>query len=252
MLPIAVQLYSLRNLDMPFDEVLAEVAAIGYTGVETVGNHNLSAEEMKALLQKHQLQAVSSHVAISAMDEDLDGVIAFHQAIGNNVLVVPFLAPDDRATDSAGWQALGQRLDTLGQRCRAAGMQLLYHNHAFEMEIIEGKPAIDWIMAGASATNVGFEVDLAWVVRGGQDGVRMLQSHAGRCPRVHCKDLAPAGENEDQMGFADVGHGTLDWSALLPAAQAAGAEWYIVEHDLPKEPLTSIRRSFEFLQAQLS
>ena len=72
MLPIAVQLYSLRNLDMPFDEVLGKVAEIGYTGVETVGNHNLSADEMNALLTKHGLKAVSAHVAISAMDQDLD------------------------------------------------------------------------------------------------------------------------------------------------------------------------------------
>lgn len=251
MLPIAVQLYSLRNLDMPFDEVLGEVAAIGYTGVETVGNHNLRAEEMRALLNKHNLKVVSAHVAISAMDADLDGIIAFNQAIGNSTLVVPFLAPDDRGKDGASWTALGQRLDALGQRCRAAGMQLLYHNHAFEMETVDGKLAIDWLMEGASAQNVGFEIDLAWVVRGGQDGVAMLNAYAGRCPRVHCKDLAPEGENEDQMGFADVGHGTLNWSNLLPAAKAAGAEWYIVEHDLPKEPLHSIRRSFEFLKSQL-
>lgn len=251
MLPIAVQLYSLRNLDMPFDEVLGEVAAIGYTGVETVGTHNLSAEDMKALLRKHGLKAVSAHVQMSALGSDLDSVIAFHKAIGNHTLIVPFLAPDDRGKDGAGWTALGQRLDALGQRCRAEGMQLLYHNHAFEMEMVEGKLAIDWMMDATSAANVGFEVDLAWVVRGGQDGVKILQEYAGRCPRVHCKDLAPEGENEDQMGFADVGHGTMDWSALLPAAKAAGAEWYVVEHDLPKEPLTSIRRSFEFLQSQL-
>lgn len=251
MLPIAVQLYSLRNLQMPFDELLGKVAEIGYTGVETVGTHNLSAEEMKALLDKHGLQAASAHVAIAAMEADLDGVIAFNKAIGNHTLVVPFLAPDDRGKDAASWTALGQRLDGLGQRCKAAGMRLLYHNHAFEMETIEGKLAIDWLMASASAENVGFEVDLAWVVRGEQDGVQMLQKYAGRCPRVHCKDLAPAGQNEDQMGFADVGHGTMDWSALLPAAKAAGAEWYIVEHDLPKEPLTSIRRSYEFLASQL-
>lgn len=252
MLPIAVQLYSLRNLTMPFDELLGKVAEIGYTGVETVGDHGLSADEMNALLKKHNLQAVSAHVAISAMDADLDSVIAFHKAIGNDTLVVPFLAPDDRAKDAAGWRALGQRLNAIGERCHAAGMHLLYHNHAFEMETVEGKLAIDWLMEGASAAHVGFEVDLAWVVRGGQDGVQMLNKYAGRCSRVHCKDLAPEGENEDQMGFADVGHGTLDWSTLLPAAKAAGAEWYIVEHDLPKEPLVSIGRSFAFLQKELS
>ena len=251
MLPIAVQLYSLRNVDMPFDDLLGEVAAIGYTGLETVGNHKLSADEMQALLDKHNLKIISTHVAFSAMEDDLDSIIAFNQAVGNTTLVVPFLAPDDRAKDAAGWTAVGQRLDALGQRCKAAGMRLQYHNHAFEMEVIDGKRAIDWLMAGASPENVGFEIDLAWVVRGGQDAVAILQQYAGRCPRVHCKDLAPEGENEDQMGFADVGHGVIDWPAVLPAAKAAGAEWYIVEHDLPKEPFNSIRRSFEFLKSQL-
>lgn len=251
MLPIALQLYTLRNLQMPFDEVLGQVAAIGYTGVETVGNHKLSADEMKALLEKHQLNVCSTHAAIAMMESDLASVIAFNQAIGNNVLVVPFLAPDDRGKDGAAWTQLGKRLAAIGQRCQDAGMRLMYHNHAFEMESVEGKLAIDWLMEGAGADKLGFEMDLAWVQRSGQNGVQLLQKYAGRCQRVHCKDLAPAGQNEDQMGFADVGHGVLDWTALLPAAKAAGAEWYIVEHDLPKEPLVSIRRSFEFLKGKL-
>jgi len=92
---------------------------------------------------------------------------------------------------------------------------------------------------------------LAWVQRGGQDGVQLLQKYAGRCPRIHCKDVAAEGQNEDQMGFADVGYGMLDWATLLPAARAAGGEWYIVEHDLPAEPLASVRRSFDFLAAAL-
>jgi sugar phosphate isomerase/epimerase len=125
-------------------------------------------------------------------------------------------------------------------------MTLLYHNHAFEMASIEGRPAIDWLLD--AAPQLGFEIDLAWVQRGGQNGVELLQRYAGRCARVHAKDLAPEGENLDQMGFADVGHGVLDWNALLPAAKAAGAEWLIVEHDLPLDALASVRRSYEFLQ----
>lgn len=251
MLPIAVQLYSLRNLQIPFDELLGQVAAIGYTGLETVGTHKLSADEMQTLLDKHKLQVVSTHVAMNTMENDLDSVIAFNRAIGNTVLVVPFLAPDDRGKDGAAWSALGQRLAAIGQRCNDAGMKLLYHNHDFEMKMVDGKPAIDWLMASGGADTLGFEMDLAWVQRGGQNGVELLQKYAGRCLRVHCKDLAPEGENQDQMGFADVGHGILDWSALLPAAKAAGAEWYIVEHDLPKEPMNSMRRSFEFLKTKL-
>ncbi len=80
----------------------------------------------------------------------------------------------------------------------------------------------------------------------------MLRKYAGRIPRVHVKDLAPAGSGQDEGGFADVGYGTVDWSAALPAIQAAGSEWYVVEHDQPRQPLTTIRRSFEFLKGRLS
>lgn len=251
-LPIAVQLYTLRNLTLPFAELLAEVAAIGYKGVETTSNHGCTVDEMRALLDKNQLQVASAHVGLPLLEADLDSVIAFNKGVGNTTLVVPWIPEAARSTDSSGWQALGHKLNGFGQRCADAGMRLLYHNHAFEMVEIEGKLGIDWLLSGAEPQNLGFEIDLAWVERGGQSGVQLLNRYVGRCPRIHCKDLAPKGENEDQMGFADVGHGTLDWSALLPAAKAAGAEWYIVEHDLPKEPLVSVKRSFEFLKKQLS
>ncbi len=251
-LPVAVQLYSLRHLTDPFDKVLGQVAAIGYPGVETIGDHGLTADQMKALLHKHQLKAISTHVGLKALDTDLDKIIAFNKAIGNNMLTVPAIPQEERPTDAAGWRQLGQRLDALGQRCAEAGMYLLYHNHAWEMAQLDGKLALDWLLENAAPDHLQWEPELAWVVRGGGDPVALLQRFAGRCPRVHVKDLAPEGQNQDEMGFADVGHGTLDWANLLPASQAAGAGWYIVEHDLPKDPMRSIRRSFEFLQKNLA
>jgi sugar phosphate isomerase/epimerase len=250
-LPIAVQLYTLRNLAMPIDQLLGEVAAIGYTGVETTGTHGLTADEMRRVLDQHGLQIVSQHAGLPTLENDLAGVIAFNQAIGNTTLVVPWIPEAARSPNAAGWTELGRKLNELGQRCRDAGVRLLYHNHAFEMVSVDGQLAIDWLLAGAEPENLGFEIDLAWVQRGGQDGVALLNKYAGRCPRIHCKDVAPEGQAQDEMGFADVGHGVLDWATLLPAAKAAGGEWYIVEHDLPKDPLTSIRRSFAFLSGAL-
>ncbi|GIV76249.1 sugar phosphate isomerase/epimerase [Litorilinea aerophila] len=249
--PLAVQLYSLRHLEQSLDEKLAAVASIGYAGVETIGDHGLPASEMKALLEKHGLRAVSTHVGLQAVETELAKIIDFNQAIGNRHIVIPAIPQEQRPTDAAGWQALGQKLDRLGQQCAQAGMQLLYHNHAWEMALLDGKLAIDWLLEAADPAHLAWEPDLAWVARGGADGVELLQRYAGRCPRIHVKDLAPAGQGEDEMGFADVGHGTLNWDQLLPAAKAAGGEWYIVEHDLPKDPLRTIRRSFEFLQSRV-
>lgn len=246
-LPLAVQLYSLRNMSESLDERLAKVAELGYRGVETIGTHDLSADELGDLLQKHGLKAVSSHTNLAALSADLDDVIRFNQAIGNNTLTIPALPEAERPDNGAGWQALGKRLGELGAQVAAANMRLLYHNHAFEMERYDGRHAIEWMLDAAEG-DLQWEPDLAWIVRGEADPVALLREFAGRCPMIHVKDLAPEGEGEDEKGFADVGHGTLDWSVLLPAAKAAGAEWYIVEHDLPRDPIRTIQRSIITLQ----
>ena len=206
---------------------------------------------MKALLEENHLTACSTHVQLSPLEDELDQVIAFNQAIGNDCLILPVPPEENRSGDAAGWLQFGRRLDAIGQRCADAGMRFLYHNHAWETVELEGKLALDWLFEGASPENLQWEPDIAWIVRGGVDPVQLLMRYSGRCPRIHVKDIAPEGENEDQMGFADVGHGVLDWSVLLPAAEAAGGEWFIVEHDLPKDPVNTVLRSFEFLDDTL-
>lgn len=250
-LPIAVQMYSLRSLDESLDEVLAQVAAIGYPGIETVGNQGVDAGEMQALLDKHGLQVVSSHVNLTALQEELGDVIAFNKAIGNDVLVVPALPQEMRAESAENWIGVGKLLDGIGAKCVDAGMRLQYHNHWWEMAVYDGKLAIDWLLENASPENLGFEPDLAWIVRGGADPLDLLARYSGRYPRVHAKDLAKPGEADNDMGLADVGDGTLDWDALLPAAKAGGAEWFVVEHDMPPAPMADVGRSFEFLKGKL-
>ncbi len=250
-LPLAVQLYSLRSLTIPLAERLSQLAAIGYTGVEMFGPLDPPAEQMADLLQANGLKMVSAHVGIDLLERDLDSVIAYHKAVGNDVIVVPWVAPDRRGDNAESWAALGRSLDAIGASCRAAGMRLLYHNHDFEMARFDGKTALEWLLDAGTPANVGPEFDLAWMVKGGGDPLMFLSKYAGRCVRIHAKDLVRPGESAGRLGLADVGHGVLDWDAILPAVKAAGAEWLIVEHDEPAEPLASMRRSYEFLSKKL-
>jgi sugar phosphate isomerase/epimerase len=185
------------------------------------------------------------------LSEDVDKIIRFHQAIGNSAVIVPAPPQDVRdANTLESWRRLAASLAEFGEQLLDAGLQLGYHNHRWEMAVLNGKRVIDVMMEEANPGYLFFEPDLAWIAAGGADPKAILEQYAGRCPRVHAKDLAPAGQNEDEMGLADVGYGTLDWHVLLPAARAAGAEWYIVEHDKPKDPVASVRRSLEFLRSQ--
>jgi sugar phosphate isomerase/epimerase len=247
-LPVAVQLYTLRSLTAPIDQVLAAVAAAGYAGVELAGTYGLAAAHLRDLLDRQGLAAASAHVSLADLEADLPSIIRYHKILGNDTLVVPWLPVALRSPTAAGWQTMGRRLNQLGRRCQMAGMRLLYHNHDFEMELLDGQPAIAWLLEAAEPENLGFEPDLAWIVAGGQDAPGLLARFAGRCLRIHAKDL---GDDPEEHGLADVGAGRLAWDELLPAVVAAGAEWLVVEHDHPRDPIASMRRSREFLDSKM-
>jgi sugar phosphate isomerase/epimerase len=255
--PIAVQVYTLRSLSQTPAELLAAIADAGYSGVELAGTFapGMDPAELRGLLDEAGLQVVSAHISLAALEADLPGVISAQKTLGNDTIIVPWVAPDQRGQTADTWKALGARLAAIARRCAHAGMKFMYHNHDFEMVVIDGRPAIDWLLQGAADAGVpiGFEMDVAWAQHGGQDVPTLLDRYAGRVARLHAKDLAvdPAA-NPDEKGLADVGSGKLDWDAILPAAKAAGVEWYVVEHDFPSDPLASIRRSYAFLAGKLN
>jgi len=164
---------------------------------------------------------------------------------------VPYLDKKDRPTDAAGWTALGQELGRIAAQANAQGMRLAYHNHDFELADFNGKTGLELLFA-AAGPDLKTELDLAWVARAGHDPVVMLGKFRGHVFAVHAKDNAPTGQAEDEGGFAAVGQGVLDWNAILPAAAAAGVQWYIVEHDQPRDPAKVIKTGADYLRQHLT
>ncbi|MET4616954.1 sugar phosphate isomerase/epimerase [Stenotrophomonas sp. 2619] len=248
--PIAVQMYSLRNAGS-LDQQLKIVHDAGVGAVETVGTQGVSAPELKQLLDRYAIKAISSHVPLAELRKDLPGVVAFNRSIGNTTLVVPYLDAKDRPTDAAGWTALGQELGRIAKQVRAEGMHLAYHNHDFELVDFNGRTGLDLLFA-AAGPELQTELDLAWVARAGYDPAVMLGKFRGRLFAVHAKDNAPKGQAEDEGGFAAIGQGVLDWNAILPAAAGAGVQWYIIEHDQPRDPAKVIKTGADYLRDHLT
>ena len=252
-LPIALQLYTLREMEATPEEVLATVAKAGYSYVETIHQTELSGQSWKERLDNHGLSAVCSHVPTEAFVEDLDGTIQQYKDLGTEFAAIPIPNRKLWAGEPTGadWQTFGRQLEEIGAACHSAGLSLLYHSHWQEMEEYDGKLAIDLLLAETDPNHVGYEPDFAWITKGGQNPVDILQRYAGRCPCVHMKDLAAPGQNEDHMGLEDVGYGILNWEEIIPQAKTSGAQWYIVEHDMPNGHVNSITRSYNFIAAQM-
>lgn len=84
-------------------------------------------------------------------------------------------------------------------KAERAGLALAWHNHDFEYApTTNGSRPIDLILE--HAPSIGWEADIAWMVRGGADPCAELQRYTGRVPACHVKDLAAPGTARDEGG----------------------------------------------------
>jgi sugar phosphate isomerase/epimerase len=245
---LSFQLYSLRNFHA-LPEQLELLAGIGFTHVETTRRNYLDPQATRSLLERHRMGAPTGHFMLDDLQTRLDWVIEVARIIGIRQIIVPGPFDGDTSFDIAMWQAQGRELGQLAVRLSDAGLQLAFHNHDGEFRTLpDGHVGLEHLFMGAGSAPLHWQADLGWMARAGVDPQTWLSRYAGRVVSCHVKDIAPAGTALDEDGWADIGHGVLDWRALWSASRSAGAQWMIVEHDEPKRFEEFPRRSFEYLR----
>jgi len=222
------------------------LSAAGYTHVEGYGGLFDDVVALKENLSAAGLQMSSAHMGLDLVEDTPEKAVAIARTLGIQKAYVPFLMPDQRPTDSDGWRAFGQRLKAAGQPLVDAGIKFGWHNHDFEFAALDGGTMPQDLIAEAG---IDLELDLGWVARAGLDPLAMIRKYEGQITAVHVKDIAPVGECADEDGWADVGHGTLDWPAIHAALQAANVTHYVIEHDNPKDHIRFAQRSLAAVKA---
>lgn len=233
-IPVSLQLYSVReNTAKDFAGTVAEVAKIGYTGVELAGYGNLDAKGAKAALDANRLKVSGMHAGIGALRADPDQVVQDALLFGTRHVIVPWLPPA-LFTSVAAVEAIGAELNTLGARLRAFGLQISYHNHASEFKLLDGRPVFDWLLGATEPRNLCAEPDVYWINVGGYSPGKFLREHAARIKLIHLKD-----EKE-------FGGGPVDFTEVFAAAESTSVvEWYVVEQEQYNyAPLESVRLDF--------
>lgn len=233
MTTFSMQLYSARNAP-PLADRLRELAGLGYTDVECFRGLYDDVPALKAGLDANGLTARSGHFSLDLLEQEFGRSLEIARTLGNEILVLPYVVPDQRPADAAGWRDFAARIGAIARRVKGEGLRASWHNHDFELREVEGggRP-LEYILDADPA--IEWEADLAWVVRGGQDPAAWLERYSGRVSALHVKDIAEAGTKADEDGWADVGEGTLDWAALWAKGRAAGADLMIAEHDNPSD-----------------
>ena len=240
---VGVQLYTVRNdLARDFEGTLSRVAEIGYREVEFAGYHNRSPSDVRAILTRLGLTAPSAHIPLDQFRRNIDGAIADAKTVGHEYLVVPWLDPSQRRSID-DYRSLAEELNRFGEKVRAAGLRLGYHNHDFELGAMGGSVPLDMLFDRTDPNLVVFELDLYWVTRGGADPLTYISRYPGRVHLVHVKDSAGAPEHRQ----VDVGKGTIDFGKILSRREQAGIRHAFVEMDEPTNALETLRVSYQYL-----
>ncbi|WP_421802978.1 sugar phosphate isomerase/epimerase family protein [Flagellimonas sp.] len=251
-------LYTVRdNMGEDAKATLQKVADAGYAYIEAAGYnegkfYGMEPQEFKAYLESIGLTPVSTHMGMVTL-ENADQLIADTKAAGFEYFTIP-VPPMGMFTFNRENRTMGMKgsmenfadiLTTLGKKCEASGLKLLYHNHDFEYKNNEdGIKPIEYLLDNTDPKYVNFQMDLYWVTRAEADPVAYFEEYPGRFKLWHVKDMDEEGK------FAPVGEGTIDFARILKEKKTSGMEKYFVEQDMTwdKKPLEVIKISHEGLK----
>ena len=262
--PIGVQLYTVRDQaekDLP--GVLKVIHEIGYQEVEPYWNiYNHPAKELKQMLTDHGLTAPSGHFDYEGLDTKFD----YASELGLTYMTCPML-PKSMWNSLDDFKKAADQFNKWGAEAKKRKMKFAFHNHNYEFkELGDQNSHFAGLPAGAPLNGysvlwhftdpklVSFEMDCYWVAQAGIDPVKFLDMHGERIKMLHLKDRKPGfppsqSLDDAAMHFTEVGNGSLNWKAILAAAQKNKIEHMFVEQDFcDKPPLESLKISYENLQ----
>ena len=232
-----LQLYSVRDLaEKDLALTLQKVAEIGYKSVEFAGFFGHSAEEVTAMLEQCGLTVSGTHSGLGDLENDFEGTVRYHKAIGNTSYILP-------AAPTAAREELDDTIAKINKyqpMLAAEGIQLGYHNH--DWEFLPNKDGLIAHKELEERTDIQFEIDTYWVYAAGQDPIEVLERLKDRITVIHLKDGL-----QDGSGFA-LGEGTAPVVAVLEKAKELGMEIVVESETLQPDGISEVTRCMEYLK----
>jgi sugar phosphate isomerase/epimerase len=249
--PISFQSWGMKDqLSEDFDGTLEEVRAIGYAGMEMCSPisygqfeflRSLSGSELRQRIESAGLFCRTCHFSSGELLGDaVPGTIEYGKELGlvNLTMSSAGIGRDATLDD---WKAFAEGANASGEQVRAAGLQLVYHNHAIGPEY-DGVPLYDHLMQLFEPELVMMQFQLA-SISGGYDIVEYLDKYAGRYVSLHMHDWDP-----EARTIVPIGDGIIDWPRLLTTARKSDiADFGLIVEIETEEPLEGLVRSYAYL-----
>jgi inosose dehydratase len=246
-------------------EAMAQIAALGYPGIQLRANvveEYPEANALAAALAEHTLTLVALSSGNCTLDPAKEKeTLATHRAhakylhaAGGQYLQVIGAGnfKSGQSWTAADYQRQGMLLTEIGKRAAEFGIPVGFHNHMGT--IAESPQGLDAILAAADANYVKLELDVAHYVQGGGDPAAAVRKYGQRLLFLHLKDVKAETRAKGGYEFVELGQGRVDFKALLAALDAVQFRgWGVVELDGERPgdtrtPEESARMSKQYLE----
>ena len=223
------------------DDLLAAISRAGYQGIEItdtmIGAYRDRAEPFARALRDSGLTLVayacgsaSGFTEASALPGDLaaaDLAIAFAAAFpGAHVSFGSATIVSDGPRDGK-FAAAARFYNDAAERGRRAGVPVAVHPSSHHNTLLFTRQDYDRMFAMLDPALVGWVPDTGHILRGGQDILDTLRSHASRIRYLHLKDV----DNEGRWQM--LGAGACDTRAVIDTVRAAPHfnGWVVLEEE---------------------
>ena len=266
---IGVQIMVLRQqiIDNGVYATLEKLASYGFRCIEVsqveMSAHNVA--EIKRACKDFNITiaALSANVepmfeGMESLETTFDKIVQDCKTLECNYLrvgMLPFkyIGSLDKSMEFAS------KAEAMAVKLEKEGIKLYYHNHHVEFVKYNGEYLMDIIKNNTS--KLGFEIDVHWVHRGGENPAKYIAAYEGRLELLHLKDYRITEPDfskcdpKDMMKFmqaftnviqfAEVGEGSLDFKDIIETGLRVGAKFLIIEQDdtYGEDPFICLERS---------
>ena len=212
--------------------------------------------DWKALLKEAGLSVISLHADLGSLEREGDQVAAEAKDFGTDTVVITGMYRFDYGSETAV-RELAERLNRSGERLKAQGLSLLYHNHNVELlPVRPGLRAYELLLRDTDPELVGFEFDSYWFTDGGADAAAWMRRLGSRMKLWHVTDrgsrqTGPAMTPILRQDSMELGTGNMDLDGLYALAAENGIGAVVLESHknwIDKDPVKSLELSAEWLK----
>jgi sugar phosphate isomerase/epimerase len=272
-----------KSLEKDFDGTLAMIAGLGYKEVELFGPYPFSvpaaqegwkqasktlgfsgsgffgksARQVRASLDRNGLTSPSMHVDFDTLRDKLPQIGEAGHEIGWRYAGIASI-PEDRRRTLDDYRKMADELNAIGARAKPMGFKVLYHNHGYGLQLLDGQIPTRVLFDHLDPSVVALEMDIFWTVAGGADPVELLDAYPRLYRLMHVKDMTKqgrftrGGDMQDIMGLfplmTTAGAGVFDLPRILGHARRNGVEHFYVEQDLAADPPAQLGASIRYLR----